>query len=237
MSIAHYLSVFFLWSDSSQSALHSLQKFSTSSSFSSSSQVQITFSPQPSSSFSHGQITSPPQAPICMFRWIKFTTMLSLSLSLSLSVGLSAWVCLCISVLIYLCGCVCVCGYLVLLYKVWCGCKLELTNCILFLVTLSKSYTKFNCKKVYISFSYFAAINIKNYRCYMHPSNLFNMYYVWQLVSGNIWIINFEIIWQLDTCGYWRISQNRSVSEATFLIQTLNAHSTASTYLSHGILD
>ena len=57
---------------------------------------------------------------------------ISLSLSLSLSVGLSAWVCLCISVLIYLCGCVCVCGYLVLLYKVWCGCKLELTNCILF---------------------------------------------------------------------------------------------------------
>ena len=112
----------------SVSALHSLQKFPTSSSFSSSSQVQITFSPQPSSSFSHGQITSPPQAPICMFRWIKFTTMLSLSLSL----GLSAWVCLCISVLIYLCECVCVCGYLVLLYKVWCGCKLELTNCILF---------------------------------------------------------------------------------------------------------
>ena len=76
----------------SVSALHSLQKFPTSS------------------SFSHGQITSPPQAPICMFRWIKFTTMLSLSLSLSLSlcwfvrvgvfvylcVDLSVWVCLCL---------------------------------------------------------------------------------------------------------------------------------------------
>ena len=90
-----------IWSFS-VSALHSLQKFPTSSSFSSSFQV-------PNNALS-----------------------LSLSLSLSLCVGLSAWVCLCISVLISLCGCVCVCGYLVLLYKVWCGCKLELTNCILF---------------------------------------------------------------------------------------------------------
>ena len=87
----------------SVSALHSLQKFPTSSSFSSSSQVQITFSPQPSSSFSHGQITSPTQAPICMFRWIKFTTMLSLSLSLSLSLLVCPRGCVCVSLCWFIC--------------------------------------------------------------------------------------------------------------------------------------